>query len=194
MVVASVLEEDYEGFCWYDILEEDKIRPEAVLMTEPSNLEIKIGQRGRMEIKVETKGISCHGSAPERGENAIYKMAPVITGIEQLNERLPEKEVDIARRKRKAALSRAFESSLYGILVSTKDGQYHMDTALSVRERLREKGRRALLFAAEELSPQNLLPFKVDCWVNTACPRMAQDSYNRPVVNADELESFLRLF
>lgn len=93
MVVASVLEEDYEGFCWYYILEEDKIKPEAVLMTEPSNLEIKIGQRGRMEIKVETKGISCHGSAPERGENAIYKIAPIIRDIEKLNERLPDKEL-----------------------------------------------------------------------------------------------------
>lgn len=93
MVVASVLEEDYEGFCWYYILEEDKIKPEVVLMTEPSNLGIKIGQRGRMEIKVETKGISCHGSAPERGENAIYKIAPIIRDIEKLNERLAVKEI-----------------------------------------------------------------------------------------------------
>jgi putative selenium metabolism hydrolase len=93
MTVASVLEEDYEGFCWYYILEEDKIKPEVVLLTEPSNLGIKIGQRGRMEIKVETKGISCHGSAPERGENAIYKIAPVIRDIEQLNDRLKVKEI-----------------------------------------------------------------------------------------------------
>ena len=93
LVVGSVLEEDYEGFCWYYILEEDKIKPEVLLLTEPSNLGIMIGQRGRMEIKIETTGISCHGSAPERGENAIYKIAPVIGDIEKLNEELPEKGI-----------------------------------------------------------------------------------------------------
>ncbi len=41
-----------------------------------------------MEIQVHTRGISCHGSAPERGVNAIYKMAPIIQDIEKLNDRL----------------------------------------------------------------------------------------------------------
>ncbi len=93
LVAASILEEDFEGLCWQYILDEDKIRPEAVLLTEPSNLEIKIGQRGRMEMKVKTRGISCHGSAPERGENAIYKIAPIIRDIEQLNKKLHSKSI-----------------------------------------------------------------------------------------------------
>jgi putative selenium metabolism hydrolase len=91
LVTASVLEEDFEGLSWQYILDEDKIKPEAVMLTEPSNLEIRIGQRGRMEMKVKTRGISCHGSAPERGENAIYKIAPIIRDIEQLNKELPIK-------------------------------------------------------------------------------------------------------
>jgi putative selenium metabolism hydrolase len=41
-----------------------------------------------MEIKVTTPGISCHGSAPERGDNAIYKMAPILLELKELNERL----------------------------------------------------------------------------------------------------------
>lgn len=87
LVVASVLEEDYEGLCWHYILENNKIKPEVVLLTEPSNLQIKIGQRGRIEVKVQAVGISCHGSAPDRGENAIYKIAPIIQDIEQLNQK-----------------------------------------------------------------------------------------------------------
>jgi putative selenium metabolism hydrolase len=43
-----------------------------------------------MEIKVTTRGISCHGSAPERGDNAIYKMGPIIGEIKELNERLKD--------------------------------------------------------------------------------------------------------
>ena len=87
-VVGSVQEEDCDGLCWQYIINEDKLRPEVVVIAEPTNLGIYRGHRGRMEIEVRTKGISCHGSAPERGVNAVYKMAPVIQDIEQLNERL----------------------------------------------------------------------------------------------------------
>jgi len=88
LVVASVLEEDFEGLCWQVIVEQDNIRPDAVLLTEPTNLGIRIGQRGRLEMKIKVSGISCHGSAPERGENAIYKAGPIIMDIEKLNHRL----------------------------------------------------------------------------------------------------------
>ena len=87
-IVGSVQEEDCDGLCWQYIINEDKILPEVVVVTEPTNLAIYRGHRGRMEIEVRTKGISCHGSAPERGVNAVYKMGPIIHDIEQLNDRL----------------------------------------------------------------------------------------------------------
>jgi putative selenium metabolism hydrolase len=86
--VGSVQEENCDGLCWQYIVNEDKIRPELVVITEPTNLNIYRGQRGRMEMEVKTSGISCHGSAPERGVNAIYKMADIIKDIERLNENL----------------------------------------------------------------------------------------------------------
>lgn len=88
LVTGTVQEEDCDGLCWQYIIEEDKITPEFVVITEPTSLNIYRGQRGRMEIKVETKGLSCHGSAPERGENAIYKMAPILGELKLLNQRL----------------------------------------------------------------------------------------------------------
>ncbi|MBL7994567.1 YgeY family selenium metabolism-linked hydrolase, partial [bacterium] len=84
-VVGSVQEEDCDGLCWQYIIKEDKIRPEIVVITEPTNLAVYRGHRGRMEIEVRTKGVSCHGSAPERGVNAVYKMAPIVLDIEKLN-------------------------------------------------------------------------------------------------------------
>lgn len=86
MVVGTVQEEDCDGLCWQYIIKEDKIRPEFVVSSEPTDGGIYRGQRGRMEIKVFVKGISCHGSAPERGDNAIYKMADIIRDIRSLNE------------------------------------------------------------------------------------------------------------
>jgi len=85
---GTVMEEDCDGLCWRYILGEDRIRPELVVITEPTNLNIYRGHRGRMEIRVEVKGRSCHASAPERGDSAIYKIARVALEIEKLNERL----------------------------------------------------------------------------------------------------------
>jgi putative selenium metabolism hydrolase len=87
-VVGSVQEEDCDGLCWQYILNEDGLRPEAVVIAEPTNLSVYRGHRGRMEIEVHTRGVSCHGSAPERGVNAIYRMAPIVADIERLNDRL----------------------------------------------------------------------------------------------------------
>jgi putative selenium metabolism hydrolase len=87
-VVGSVQEEDCDGLCWQYIVNEDKLRPEFVVSTEPTDGRIHRGQRGRMEIKVETVGRSCHGSAPERGDNAIYKMAPILLELRALHENL----------------------------------------------------------------------------------------------------------
>ncbi|MEG1429985.1 MAG: YgeY family selenium metabolism-linked hydrolase [Oscillospiraceae bacterium] len=86
MVVGSVQEEDCDGLCWQYIINEDKIRPEFVVSTEPTDGGIYRGQRGRMEIRVDVKGVSCHGSAPERGDNAIYKMADILQDVRSLNE------------------------------------------------------------------------------------------------------------
>src|ERR1039458_7984369 len=87
-IVGSVQEEDCDGLAWVYILKEDGIRPECVVITEATNLRVYRGHRGRMEIEVHMRGRSCHASAPERGDNPIYKIAPLIAQIEELNTRL----------------------------------------------------------------------------------------------------------
>ncbi|GFN35897.1 YgeY family selenium metabolism-linked hydrolase [Tepidimicrobium xylanilyticum] len=86
LVTGTIQEEDCDGLCWEYIIKECKIRPEFVVSTEPTDGGIYRGQRGRMEIRVDVEGVSCHGSAPERGDNAIYKMAEIVQNIRDLNE------------------------------------------------------------------------------------------------------------
>ena len=88
LVTGTVQEEDCDGLCWQYIIEEDKSGRVCSYYHLPGN--IYRGQRGRMEIRVEVKGVSCHGSAPERGENAIYKMADILQEVRELNNRLHE--------------------------------------------------------------------------------------------------------
>jgi len=86
--VGSVMEEDCDGLCWKYIVEEGRIKPDLVICTEPTNSHICRGQRGRMEIEATFRGISAHGSAPERGKNAIYMASEACLDIKALNERL----------------------------------------------------------------------------------------------------------
>jgi putative selenium metabolism hydrolase len=88
LMTGTVQEEDCDGLCWQYIIEQSNIRPEFVVSTEPTSCRIHRGQRGRMEIKVTVSGVSAHGSAPERGDNAIFKMAPILAELQELHGRL----------------------------------------------------------------------------------------------------------
>ncbi|HET6487063.1 MAG TPA: YgeY family selenium metabolism-linked hydrolase [Spirochaetia bacterium] len=85
----TVLEEDCDGLCWRYLIEREGIRPELAVSTEPTSCRLYRGQRGRMEIQASVRGVSAHGSAPERGQSAAYKAARAALSIERLNQELP---------------------------------------------------------------------------------------------------------
>ncbi len=85
VVAAVVQEETTEGVAMRVLVEEESLRPDWVIQGDPTNLQISRGHRGRMGIRVSTFGRSCHSSAPEQGENALYGAARLIFGIELLN-------------------------------------------------------------------------------------------------------------
>jgi putative selenium metabolism hydrolase len=87
-VVGTVQEEDCDGLALEYLLTEVLPRPDVVVLGEATNLQVYRGHRGRAEFAVHTRGRAAHASAPERGVNAVYRMAPIIQQIEALNERL----------------------------------------------------------------------------------------------------------
>ncbi|OGS52318.1 MAG: selenium metabolism hydrolase, partial [Elusimicrobia bacterium RIFOXYB2_FULL_62_6] len=86
--VGSCMEEDCDGLPLLHLIQKEGYKPDYVVITEPTNLAVYRGHRGRMEIKVVTKGRSCHASAPERGINAVVNMADIAKEITALNKRL----------------------------------------------------------------------------------------------------------
>ena len=90
ILVASVLEEDCDGYPLLHLIEEEGVRPDLVVLGEPTDLGVFRGHRGRMGIEVRTRGVSAHGAHCDRGVNAVYKLAPIIADIEALNARLPD--------------------------------------------------------------------------------------------------------
>ncbi|MFP4301963.1 MAG: YgeY family selenium metabolism-linked hydrolase [Alkalispirochaetaceae bacterium] len=88
----TVMEEDCDGMCWKYLIEEEGLKPDFVVSTEPTSCKIHRGQRGRMEMVVRLSGVSSHGSAPERGESAAYKAARAALAMERLNANLEPDE------------------------------------------------------------------------------------------------------
>jgi putative selenium metabolism hydrolase len=88
----TVMEEDCDGMCWKYLLEEERLAPDLFVSTEPTSCRLYRGQRGRMEIACTFRGVSAHGSAPERGVSAAYPAARAALAMERLNAELPSDE------------------------------------------------------------------------------------------------------
>ncbi len=86
----TIMEEDCDGLCWEYLINEEKLVPDFAVITEPTNLGIYRGHRGRMEFELDFSGISCHGSAPERGKNVIYAASRFALEVEKLNNNLKD--------------------------------------------------------------------------------------------------------
>jgi len=89
LVVACVVQEEpCEGLGSRVLIEEEGIRPDWVVLGEPTGLDVVRGQRGRIEMRLITHGRSAHSACPALGENAIYTAARLLFGLELLAEQL----------------------------------------------------------------------------------------------------------
>ena len=91
-VSCTVFEEDCDGENLKHLFNELRLRPDYVVICEPSNNVITLGHKGKAQVLIKTHGVSAHGSAPEKGVNAIYEMAEIIQRVEKVNQKLMEKE------------------------------------------------------------------------------------------------------
>lgn len=101
-------------------------------------------------------------------------------------EKVPD-ELILKHQKIRAARAHQFkEARSVGVLVSTKPGQNRMKQALALKKKLLGK-KETFIFAANEIKPDYLIGYNVDAWVNTACPRIAEDAFDKPVVDISEI-------
>jgi putative selenium metabolism hydrolase len=91
-VSCSVFEEDCDGENLKHLFKELNFKPNYMIICEPSDNKISLGHKGKAQISIKTHGISAHGSAPEKGINAIYEMAEIIQRVEKTNAELMKKD------------------------------------------------------------------------------------------------------
>ncbi len=126
---------------------------------------------------------------------AILVDKPVIVADPERGTARDLKEVrDHVLRQRHAAIARAHDAAVFGIIVSKKIGQERMDLALGLKALAEKHDRRANIFLMDLVSPEFLEGYRVDAWVNTACPRIAIEDilqYKQPMLTPQEFEIVL---
>lgn len=101
-VSCTVNEEDCDGENLKHLFKEQNLRPDFMVICEPSNNRIALGHKGKAQMVIKTNGISAHGATPEKGLNAVYEMAEIIQRVKQTNDNLQS----INGRKGSLVLSR----------------------------------------------------------------------------------------
>ncbi|MEM3030639.1 MAG: diphthamide biosynthesis enzyme Dph2 [Candidatus Micrarchaeia archaeon] len=129
-------------------------------------------------------GGAFHPLGIKAGGKPVIACDPFSGMVRRLNAELARLE-----RRRRAMFSKASEAKTFGILVSTKPGQYNMGIARKVKEALEKAGRRATILVSNEINFLSLENFRsFDCYVNTACPRLWEDFElaKKPILNAED--------
>ncbi len=78
------MEEWCDGIAPHALVEHEQIRPDFVVIGEPTKMQVYRGHKGRVEIQVTVRGRSAHAASNHLGDNAIYKALPLIAGVSQL--------------------------------------------------------------------------------------------------------------
>jgi acetylornithine deacetylase len=86
VIVTAVADEEFASTGTEAVLE--RVRADAAIVVEPTELRLAVAHRGFVGFEIETAGVAAHGSRPDLGVDAIVKMGPVLAALEQLDEQL----------------------------------------------------------------------------------------------------------
>ena len=89
-VTGTVCEEYCDGESLRHLYAQLDLKPDYCVICEPSDNVITLGHKGKAQVRITTRGVSAHGSAPEKGRNAVYEMAEIIQRVQALNEQLSQ--------------------------------------------------------------------------------------------------------
>jgi 2-(3-amino-3-carboxypropyl)histidine synthase len=177
---------------------------------EKHNIEVVL-EKGGEHVRYKGQILGCDSTAATKTKtDAIFyfgggRFHP--TGIESKTEILccdPSlgeayfitEDVKRMEKKRQASIIAAADANNFGILVSTKCGQININGARIAKKMLEEAGKKAAILVSNEIDPISLANFLVfDAYINTACPRINDDTerYGKPIVNIADLKLLLEL-
>ncbi|MBU0586402.1 diphthamide biosynthesis enzyme Dph2 [Candidatus Micrarchaeota archaeon] len=124
-------------------------------------------------------------------EKPVYVFNPYTKQFKQINS-----EIERLRKRRRGAIAAALEAKKFGILISTKPGQFNLKAAKWAKKELEKIGKHSTFLIANEFSPLSIANFMAfDAYVSTACPRIADDTelFEKPILNILMLKELLEM-
>ena len=122
-------------------------------------------------------------------EKPVYLLNLEKNELEEMN-KLKKKFL----KQRFATIALAKDAKTFGILISVKPGQLKLELAKKIKKNLEERGKKAYILVFNEIKPEKLEGLDLDCYINTACPRIAVENrteFKKPILNYDEIENFI---
>ena len=189
------------------------IMREIAKMLEKNSINVILSE-GTGRVKEEGQVLGCNYSSVKRVANAeaVVFIGDALfhaLGLElsarkrviffdavEMKVRDISKDKELFLRKRFAAIAGAKEAKSFGIVVSTKHGQKRRGLAVELKKLIEDKGKKAIILVSDYILPEYVLGIDVDCFVNTACTRIAIDDaslWKKPIINPEELEIAFRV-
>ncbi|MCD6215681.1 MAG: diphthamide biosynthesis enzyme Dph2 [Candidatus Aenigmarchaeota archaeon] len=97
----------------------------------------------------------------------------------------------LKEKKRLARIEKARDAKLFGILVSTKPGQTDIQSAEKIKKLLEDKNKKAFIVSADTITNEKLIGLKADAFINTACPRIIENKFEKPVINKEDVNKLI---
>ncbi len=123
-------------------------------------------------------------------KSPVYALDPYNNELREMTD-----YADRILRIRFARITKAREAKKWGIIVSSKEGQYRLELAKEIKKLLKDSGMEGYIIMLDNVNPDVLLPyFDLDAFIVTACPRIAIDDsqmYKKPLITPQELEIVL---
>lgn len=113
----------------------------------------------------------------------VYTLNPITKEFSKIS----EDDVKNYEKKKIGAINKYLHAKVIGILISTKPGQNQLKKALDFQKKC---GKESYLFMCNEIKDLENYP-QIECWVNTACPRIFEDEFLKNVVNLRDIEKFI---
>lgn len=98
--------------------------------------------------------------------------------------KISKSDVEKYEKKRKGRILKYLSSKNIGILVSTKVGQENMKKAMKLKKKLKKKNCYIFISETVPISEFENFPY-IDSWINTACPRIEDDS--QKIINLSDV-------
>jgi 2-(3-amino-3-carboxypropyl)histidine synthase len=124
-------------------------------------------------------------------QKPVFLFHPKAKTLKQIND-----EIEKLRKRRRGALIKAVDCKNFGILLSTKPGQFNPEVARWMKKELEKRGKKAQIIVSNEFEPlalNNFLTF--ECYISSACPRIADDNkeFEKPVLNIHMFNELLKI-